>query len=112
MGRGQLRVYLGAAPGVGKTFAMLDEGQRRAGRGTDVVVGYVETHNRPLTAARLADLEVLPRRQLTSPNQQAPPLIVNVARSAGQWARRRGEGRDPPVAELARAHAHAGVRRA
>jgi len=44
---------------------MLDEGQRRAGRGTDVVVGYVETHNRPLTAARLADLEVLPRRQLT-----------------------------------------------
>src|SRR5664280_1557305 len=65
MGRGQLRVYLGAAPGVGKTFAMLDEGQRRAGRGTDVVVGYVETHNRPLTAARLADLEVLPRRQLT-----------------------------------------------
>ena len=65
MGRGQLRVYLGAAPGVGKTFAMLDEGYRRAGRGTDVVVGYVETHNRPRTAARLADLEVLPRRQLT-----------------------------------------------
>ena len=65
MGRGQLRVYLGAAPGVDKTFAMLDEGQRRAGRGTDVVVGYVETHNRPRTAARLADLEVLPRRQLT-----------------------------------------------
>src|SRR5450759_4207499 len=55
----------GAAPGVGKTFAMLDEGYRRAGRGTDVVVGYVETHNRPRTAARLADLEVLPRRQLT-----------------------------------------------
>lgn len=60
--RGRLRVYLGAAPGVGKTFAMLDEGRRRAGRGTDVVVGIVETHDRPNTAALLADLEVLPRR--------------------------------------------------
>ena len=45
--RGQLRVYLGAAPGVGKTLAMLDEGHRRAGRGTDVVVGFAETHERP-----------------------------------------------------------------
>ena len=41
--RGQLRVYLGAAPGVGKTYAMLGEARRRAGRGTDVVVGYLET---------------------------------------------------------------------
>src|SRR5664279_4092998 len=62
--RGRLRVYLGAAPGVGKTFAMLDEGRRRAARGTDVVVGYVETHNRPRTAERLDGLEVLPRRQV------------------------------------------------
>ena len=46
MERGRLRVYLGAAPGVGKTFAMLDEGHRRAERGTDVVVGFVETHGR------------------------------------------------------------------
>ena len=45
--RGQLRVYLGAAPGVGKTYAMLDEGHRRAARGTDVVVAFVETHGRP-----------------------------------------------------------------
>ena len=44
--RGQLRVYLGAAPGVGKTYAMLCEGHRRAARGTDVVVGFVETHGR------------------------------------------------------------------
>ena len=44
--RGQLRVYLGAAPGVGKTYAMLGEARRRAGRGTDVVAGYVETHGR------------------------------------------------------------------
>ncbi len=44
--RGRLRVYLGAAPGVGKTYAMLGEGHRRAERGTDVVVGFVETHGR------------------------------------------------------------------
>ncbi len=47
MGRGSLRIYLGAAPGVGKTVAMLDEAHRRLERGTDVVVGYVETHGRP-----------------------------------------------------------------
>lgn len=60
--RGVLRVYLGAAPGVGKTFAMLDEGQRRAARGTDVVVAYVETHGRPRTAEQVGDLEVIPRQ--------------------------------------------------
>ena len=49
MARGKLRIYLGAAPGVGKTFAMLNEGSRRMHRGTDVVVGYVETHGRPST---------------------------------------------------------------
>ena len=61
MGRGKLRVYLGAAPGVGKTYAMLDEGRRRAERGTDVVVGFVETHGRPHTAAMLEGLEIVPR---------------------------------------------------
>ncbi|WP_418064177.1 ATP-binding protein [Pimelobacter simplex] len=64
MDRGRLRVYLGAAPGVGKTFAMLDEGHRRAERGTDVVVGYVETHGRPKTEQALGDLEQVPRRRL------------------------------------------------
>ncbi|MGW4426660.1 universal stress protein, partial [Streptosporangium sp. NPDC004631] len=53
--------YLGAAPGVGKTYAMLDEGRRRLGRGTDVVVGLVETHGRPRTAELLEGLEVVPR---------------------------------------------------
>src|SRR3954454_12169283 len=65
MARGQLRIYLGAAPGVGKTYAMLDEGQRRAGRGTDVVVGFVETHGRPRTAEMLDGLEVVPRKTMT-----------------------------------------------
>jgi len=60
--RGVLRVYLGAAPGVGKTFAMLDEGRRRSARGTDVVVGLVETHGRDRTAALLDGMELVPRR--------------------------------------------------
>lgn len=60
--RGRLTVYLGAAPGVGKTFAMLGEAKRRADRGTDVVVGLVETHERARTAAMLEGLEVVPRR--------------------------------------------------
>ncbi|RYC04147.1 sensor histidine kinase [Nocardioides zhouii] len=62
--RGRLRVYLGAAPGVGKTYAMLDEGRRRVERGTDLVVGYVETHGRPKTERALEGLEVVPRAQV------------------------------------------------
>ena len=65
MARGTLRIYLGAAPGVGKTFAMLGEGRRARDRGADVVIGYVETHGRANTAAQIGDLEVVPRRQMT-----------------------------------------------
>jgi len=60
--RGELRIYLGAAPGVGKTFAMLGEARRRLERGTDVVVGLVETHGRKKTADLLDGLEIVPRR--------------------------------------------------
>ncbi|MFF4195514.1 ATP-binding protein [Nonomuraea sp. NPDC001831] len=60
--RGRLRVYLGAAPGVGKTYAMLGEGRRARERGRDVVVGLVETHGRPRTAALLEGMEIVPRR--------------------------------------------------
>jgi two-component system sensor histidine kinase KdpD len=63
--RGNLRVYLGAAPGVGKTFAMLNEGRRRHDRGTDVVVGFVETHGRARTIEQIGDLEVVPRKLVT-----------------------------------------------
>ena len=59
-----LRVYLGAAPGVGKTYAMLSEGQRRGAGGTDVVVGICETYGRPLTIKMLEGLEVLPRKRV------------------------------------------------
>ncbi|MFN8028425.1 MAG: DUF4118 domain-containing protein, partial [Acidimicrobiia bacterium] len=64
MARGNLRIYLGAAPGVGKTYAMLNEGWRRASRGTDCVVGLVETHGRANTQAQVRDLEIVPRRKL------------------------------------------------
>ena len=59
--RGKLRVYLGAAPGVGKTFKMLEEGQRRAERGADVAIAFVETHGREQTAKMAEGLEVIPR---------------------------------------------------
>ncbi|GGX25025.1 sensor histidine kinase [Streptomyces chartreusis] len=58
--RGRLKVYLGAAPGVGKSYRMLDEARRRAGRGADVVVAFAECHGRPRTAAMLDGLEVVP----------------------------------------------------
>ncbi|MGW7723486.1 ATP-binding protein [Streptomyces canus] len=58
---GRLKVYLGAAPGVGKTYRMLDEGRRRAARGADVVVGFAECHGRPRTEEMLDGLEVVPR---------------------------------------------------
>jgi len=63
-GRGRLRVYLGMAPGVGKTYKMLEEAHRRVSRGTDLVVGFVEPHGRVHTAALLEGLEVLPRRRV------------------------------------------------
>ncbi len=61
---GKFRIYLGSVAGVGKTCAMLDEGWRRFHRGTDVVVGYVETHGRPHTAELVRDLEVVPRTRV------------------------------------------------
>ncbi|WP_351230905.1 sensor histidine kinase KdpD [Streptomyces sp. NPDC002133] len=64
MGRGKLRIYLGAAPGVGKTYSMLSEAHRRIERGTDCVVGFVEHHDRPRTEVMLHGLEQIPRRTL------------------------------------------------
>ena len=61
---GRFRAYLGAAAGVGKTCAMLDEGWRRFQRGTDVVVGFVETHKRAYTMEQIRDLPVVPRKQI------------------------------------------------
>jgi two-component system sensor histidine kinase KdpD len=75
--RGELRLYLGAAPGVGKTYAMLGEAWRRRERGTDVVVGLVETHGRHKTAELLEALEVVPRRQGSYRGHQFGELDVD-----------------------------------
>jgi two-component system, OmpR family, sensor histidine kinase KdpD len=64
-GRGDLRLYLGAAPGVGKTYAMLAEAHRLTEQGVDVVVGFVETHGRTATEALVQGLEIIPRLQIT-----------------------------------------------
>jgi two-component system sensor histidine kinase KdpD len=60
--RARLRIYLGASPGVGKTFAMLEEGALLKKRGVDVVIGIVETHGRADTEAKIGDLEIIPRK--------------------------------------------------
>ncbi len=77
--RGELRIYLGAAPGVGKTFDMLGEARRRRERGTDVVVGFVETHGRKKTAELLDSLETLPRQKLTHRDVELEEFDVDAA---------------------------------
>ena len=61
---GHFRIYLGAAAGVGKTYAMLSEGRRRRDRGTDVVIGFVESHDREHTKEMIDGLEVVPRKKV------------------------------------------------
>ena len=62
--RARLRIYIGAAPGVGKTYEMLQEAHALRARGLDVVIGYVETYGRRDTEAQLKDLEIVPRRKV------------------------------------------------
>src|SRR6476646_4959604 len=60
--RGRLKIYLGSAAGVGKTYAMLREGHRLKQQGVDVAIGIVETHGRTETAEQIGDLEIIPPR--------------------------------------------------
>ncbi|WP_338764557.1 sensor histidine kinase KdpD [Nocardia vulneris] len=76
MKRGQLRIYLGAAPGVGKTYAMLGEAHRRLERGRDVVAAVVETHGRAKTAALLEGIERIPARTVRYRGAELPELDV------------------------------------
>src|SRR3981081_3081755 len=62
--RGRLKVYLGATPGAGKTYAMLREAHQLVAHGHDVVVGFVETYNRPRTVELLNGLDVVPRMKV------------------------------------------------
>ena len=112
-GRGRLKVFLGAAPGVGKTYAMLEAARRRAAEGVDVVAAVVETHGRAETEALLRGIEVLPRRphfyrgrilhdmDLDALLARRPQLALidelahtNVGenRHGKRWHRRRGRG--------------------
>src|SRR6516162_4471649 len=74
--RGELRIYLGAAPGVGKTYAMLGEAHRRLERGTDVVAAVVETHGRRKTAELIEGIEVIPPRYIEYRGSSFPELDV------------------------------------
>jgi two-component system, OmpR family, sensor histidine kinase KdpD len=74
--RGELRIYLGAAPGVGKTCAMLGEAHRRLGRGTDVVAAVVETHGRNKVAELIEGIEVIPPQYLSYRGTLFPELDV------------------------------------
>jgi len=77
--RAKLKVFFGAAPGVGKTYAMLSEAQERRGEGIDVVIGVVETHGRSETAALIEGLEVLSRRELAYGGQFLPEFDLDRA---------------------------------
>lgn len=62
--RGTLKIFLGYAPGVGKTFSMLNEGNRRLSRGQNIVIGYIETHGRKETIEQIKDLKIIPRKKI------------------------------------------------
>src|SRR5262245_23171268 len=72
--QGSLKVYLGYAAGVGKTYEMLQEGHRLRKRGLDVVIGYVEPHERPETAALVHELEQVPVRHITVAGRTFPEM--------------------------------------
>src|SRR5512146_3336923 len=75
--RGRLKVFLGYAAGVGKTYAMLEAAHQRLAEGLDVVVGYDETHGRRETEKLARDLEVLPRRQIEYHGTILPELDLD-----------------------------------
>jgi two-component system sensor histidine kinase KdpD len=75
--RGKLKIFLGYAAGVGKTFAMLDAAHRRKAEGVEVVIGYVETHKRPETEGLLRDLETIPRKYVQHRGIPLPEMDVD-----------------------------------
>jgi two-component system sensor histidine kinase KdpD len=75
--RGRLRIFLGAAPGVGKTYEMLQFGNRELGRGRDVVVGFLETHGRQATTDQIGVLEVVDRRRMDDRGSEFTEMHVD-----------------------------------
>ena len=86
---GKLKVYLGMAAGVGKTYKMLDDAHGLRRHGTDVVIGYVETHGRSETEARIGDLEVVPRKQVSYQGVVLPEMDLDAILEAQARRRRR-----------------------
>ena len=80
---GRFRIYIGAAPGVGKTFAMLEEARRRKGRGADVAIGFAECHGRQTTEALIDDFELVPRRIVEYRGTQFAEMDVDAVFSNG-----------------------------
>src|SRR5579872_6305479 len=80
--RGRLKVFLGAAPGVGKTFEMLTNAQAKRAEGVDVVVGIVETHGRRETEALLAGLELVPRRRVDYKGRWLEEMDLEIGRAS------------------------------
>ncbi|WP_431270259.1 hypothetical protein [Dankookia sp. P2] len=78
-GRGRLKVFLGAAPGVGKTMEMLAEARRRLAGGSDVLAGIVETHGRAETQAGIGELPVLPRARMPYRGQALEEFDLDAA---------------------------------
>lgn len=66
--KGKLKIFIGYASGVGKRYPMLNEGNRRAKRGKDIVIGYVESHQREKTDRQTGDLELIPRKKIAYNN--------------------------------------------
>ncbi|MCX6081164.1 MAG: sensor histidine kinase KdpD [Chloroflexi bacterium] len=79
--RGRLKIFLGYAAGVGKTYAMLEAAHQRRKEGVDVVIGYVETHARTETDARLVDLEIIPRKSIDYHNHSLLEMDVDIVLS-------------------------------
>lgn len=75
--RGKLKIFLGYAAGVGKTFAMLEAAHQRKNEGVDVLIGYIETHKRAETEALVTGLEIIPRRQVEYRNVQIPEMDID-----------------------------------
>jgi two-component system, OmpR family, sensor histidine kinase KdpD len=76
-GLGKLKIFLGYAAGVGKTYAMLEAAHQRKREGVDIVIGYIETHKRAETEALVRDLETIPRQQITYHNVQIPEMDID-----------------------------------
>ena len=81
--RARLRIYIGAAPGVGKTYSMIEDAHALRREGIDVVIGFVETHGRADTEARVGDLALIPRRQACNTEVSRSKRWISTRSSCG-----------------------------